>query len=210
MPPRSSWGSPRSAGGVSDLDVLGEDQDPDLGVAASDLGRGAEPLVGVGRGHPDVDYRDVRPVSPDLPQQVVDAVGYGDDVDPGLAEQRGKPVANQQAVVGYQDPHGITAVTVVPAPAVVATRSLPSSASTRSASPRCPDPLASSAPREDRLSGGGGWDRRRWPTVATLLGLEDEVLHDDPLIRVDRAGERVHGAPGDRSTAAMNRAAVAT
>jgi hypothetical protein len=52
----------------SDLDVLGEDQDPHLGIAAPDLRCGTEPFVGVRRWHPDVDDRDVRPVTADLPQ----------------------------------------------------------------------------------------------------------------------------------------------
>jgi len=35
------------------------------------------------------------------------------------------------------------------------------------------------------------------PAVLPDLGLEDEVLHDDPLVGVGGAGERTHRAPGD-------------
>jgi hypothetical protein len=38
----------------------------------------------------------------------------------------------------------------------------------------------------------------RYPAVVSDLGLEDEVLHDDPLVGVRGAGERAHRAPGDR------------
>ena len=45
---------------VAGLDVLREHEHADSRVALADLLRGAEPLVGVGRRHPDVDDRDVR------------------------------------------------------------------------------------------------------------------------------------------------------
>jgi hypothetical protein len=49
----------------------------------------------------------------------------------------------------------------------------------------------------DRVSAVGEWSRCGWPTVAALVGLEDEVFHHDPVVRIARAGERAHGASSD-------------
>src|SRR4249919_904010 len=130
----------------TDLHVLGQNQNPHPGIATADfLGR-AQTFVRVRRGHPDVDDRHIRLRIGDYGQEVVGAAGLGDDVDAGVAEQGREAVADQQVVVGNYDAHGITAVTVVPRPAGLTTARRPSSASTRSARPRSPEPLASSAP----------------------------------------------------------------
>ena len=49
-------------GGVALLDVLAEDQNRDLGLAAAQLDRGAHALVGLRRWHPHVDDREVGPM----------------------------------------------------------------------------------------------------------------------------------------------------
>ena len=96
--------------------MLGQDQDPDVGVAPSDLLGGTQALVGVGWRHPDIDDRHVRAVARDLEEQVVGTAGLRHHVDIGVAEQGRKPVADQQAVIGDHDAHGITAEIVVPVP----------------------------------------------------------------------------------------------
>ena len=65
---------------------------------------------------------------------------------PGVPEQPGQALAQQDAVLGDGYPHGISALTRVPPPTGLQTRSRPSSASTRSASPRRPEPASVSAP----------------------------------------------------------------
>ena len=51
--------------------------------------------------------------------------GLGGDLEPGLAEQRGDPLADEQVVVRDHDPHGSSAQTVVPPPGGLTTRSVP-------------------------------------------------------------------------------------
>ena len=75
------------------------------------------------RRHPDIDDRDIRLVARDLEEQVVGAGGLSDYVDAGIAEQGREPVADQQAVIGDHDAHGITAEIVVPVPSGLLMRS---------------------------------------------------------------------------------------
>ena len=128
----------------SDLDVLGEDQDSDLRVAPPNLLGGAQALVGVRRWHPNVDDRDIGLVADDLQEQVVRALCLSDHVDPGFAQQGREPVADQQAVIGNHDPHGITAEIVVPLPT------------------GCGCAADRPAPRPDRRGHGAPSPRRRW------------------------------------------------
>ena len=48
---------------VARLEVLGQDEHAAAGEVGADLVRRDQPFVGVGRGHPDVDDRHVRPGS---------------------------------------------------------------------------------------------------------------------------------------------------
>ena len=78
--------------------------------------RRAQPLVGVRRRHADVDDRDVGLVGADLAQQVLGVAGLGDDLEARLLEQARDALAQQHAVVGEDDAHGTSALTVVPSP----------------------------------------------------------------------------------------------
>src|SRR5439155_382035 len=128
------------------LDVLGEDQDAEAGMAAAGLDRGANPLVGEARRQPHVDDRQVGLVAADDPQQPVTVLGLGDDLDLVLAEQRDQALAEQQRVLGDHDPHGSSSSIVVPAPRGELIRSSPSSAATRARSPARPPPAGSAPP----------------------------------------------------------------
>ena len=55
-------------------------------------------------------------VARDLQEQVVGVRGLSDNLDTGIAEQGREPVADQQAIVGDHDAHGITAESSFPPP----------------------------------------------------------------------------------------------
>src|SRR3954452_11723325 len=142
--PRRALGEHAHRG--SQVDVLREDHDAGPRVPRADLVRGAHALVGVVRGHADVHDRDVGTMALDVPQETLRAARLRDHVDPGAAQEEFDACAGEQAVVRDHDPHGSSAMTTVPVPGGLTTRRLPCSASTRSASPRSPEPPASSAP----------------------------------------------------------------
>ena len=89
---------------VRRLDVLREKEDADTGVGHADLLRRAEPLVGVGRRHPDVHDGDVGLVHRDVAKQIVGGAGLRDDVEPGLLEQPRHALPEEHRVVGEDDP----------------------------------------------------------------------------------------------------------
>ena len=68
------------------------------------------------------------------------------DLDAGGLQHARDPFAQQQRVLADHDPHGITPRTRVPPPGGLSTTSVPSSAASRSAIPRSPEPAAGSAP----------------------------------------------------------------
>src|SRR3954447_21393512 len=82
----------------------------------------------------------------DLLEQVVGGRALRDDVKSRLGEQPRDALPQQNRVVCDSYAHGISARTVVPLAGGLQTRSFPSTASTRSARPRSPEPLAGSAP----------------------------------------------------------------
>ena len=115
-------------------------------MAAADLVRGLDALVGLRRRHADVHDRHVGLVLVDRGEQLLGVGRLGDDLDALAADERRDALAQQPAVVGDHDAHGRSAVTTVPAPGGLRMRSVPSSAATRSASPWSPVPADSSAP----------------------------------------------------------------
>ena len=89
------------------LDVLRQDEDADLrAVLGADRLRGPEALVGVGRRHPDVDDRDVGVVLADGDEERVGVADLGDDLEAGLDQQPGDPLAQEERVVGQDEPEG--------------------------------------------------------------------------------------------------------
>src|SRR5439155_14582597 len=103
-------------------------------------------VVGVGRGHADVDHCHIRLVRPHLAREVLGVARLRDDLMARLLEQPHDALAHQYRVVGHHYAHGIAAFTVVPSPGRLFISRTPSRAATRSASPRRPDPTVGSAP----------------------------------------------------------------
>src|SRR6185295_19104487 len=99
-----------------------------------------EPFVGVRGRHADVDHRDVRLVPAHLAQKLLAVAGLRDDVESRGIEDAHDSLAKQDGIVGDHYAHGTSARTRVPSPAGLVTSSRPSSAATRSPSPRSPDP----------------------------------------------------------------------
>src|SRR3954453_3562301 len=128
------------------LDVLREHEHAGLRLLGTD-GRGRpQTLVGLRRRHPDVDQRDVGLVGADLAQQVLRVSGLADDVHAGLLQQAYDALTQQDAVLGYDDSHGILARTVVPSPGGLTTSRRPSRPASLSARPLSPLPASNAAP----------------------------------------------------------------
>ena len=116
------------------LDVLREHEHRRARVLGADPVGGAQALVGVGRRHPDVDHRDVGMVGSDLAQQILGVAGLAGHFEAGFLEQARQTLAQQHGVVGDHDTDfgvthtGISARSLVPAPAGESSCMLPSSA----------------------------------------------------------------------------------
>src|SRR3954451_487404 len=132
--------------GDADLHVLREQHDAHVRMAAADLVRGLDALVGLRRRHADVDDGHIGLVLVHRREQLVGARGLGDDFDAPAPYERRDALAHERAVVRDHDAHGRSAVITVPIPGGLRTRSVPSSAATRPASPWSPLPPVSSAP----------------------------------------------------------------
>ena len=91
---------------VARLDVLGEDEHAGGRVPLADLLRRAQPFVGLGRRHPDVDDRDIGLVHRDVAQQVLGVSRLRDDVEAGVPEQARDSLAQEHGVVGEHDADG--------------------------------------------------------------------------------------------------------
>ena len=73
-------------------------------MALTDLPCRDEPLIRVGRRHPDVDDRHVGLVHRDVAQQVVGRPRLGDDLEPGLLQEARDALAQEHGVVGEHHP----------------------------------------------------------------------------------------------------------
>ena len=144
----------------------------------------------MGGRQPDVEDRDVRRQRGHPREQLVGAAAARQDLAAGVGQQAGDALAQQHAVLGDHDAHGISALTRVPPPRGLHTRSRPSSASTRSARPRSPEPPSVSAPPDavvddlDRhLAARAAHDDRRRRRLGVLAdvgqALGDEVVRRD-------------------------------
>ena len=87
-----------------ELHVLGQHQDGDLGVVATDVEGRLHPLVGVGGREPDVDDGDVGREAADLGQQLRRRAALGGHLEACVGEQPGEAVAQQDAVLGDGHP----------------------------------------------------------------------------------------------------------
>ena len=85
-------------------------------------------------------------VDGDEPDELLAGARLAENLDSVLGEQPCEPLPDDDGVVGEDHAHGIAAVTRVPSPAALSTSRWPSSASTRSRSPRRPAPSASAPP----------------------------------------------------------------
>ena len=65
-----------------------------------------EPLVGMGRRHPDIDDRDVGMELSNGREELGRIACLRDDVEPGFSEQPGDTLAKQDGVIGEGDPNG--------------------------------------------------------------------------------------------------------
>ena len=72
---------------------------------------GAQPFVGVGRRHPDVDDRHVRAQLPGGTQERVGVTDLRDHLEPGVDEQPCDALADEDRVVGQDEPEGHPAST---------------------------------------------------------------------------------------------------
>ena len=127
------------AEGIAGLDVLREDEDARLGKARADLRGRDEPLVGVGGRHADVDDGTSGGASSTTESSAPSSC-LAADIESLVLQQACQPVADERRVVGDHDAHGISATIRVPPPCGLSIVSSPSSAPTRSARPRSPDP----------------------------------------------------------------------
>lgn len=120
--------------------VLGENKHCRVGKALADGDRGTQPVVCPTRWHSHVGDHDVGAVAGDPTLQLGRVASLPNDIKAALSEQADQPLAVQRIVLTDRDSHGISARRAVPRPIGLAHVSVPSSAATRSASPRNPLP----------------------------------------------------------------------
>src|SRR5690242_17561681 len=123
----------KQPGGVPRLQVLRQDQHPDVRVGAADLFRRDQALVGMGGRHLDVDDRHVGMFPDHDPEELLGVAGLAGNVHAGVFEEAGCAFPDQHGIVGDHDPHDISARMVIPPFAPCPTWSWPFSAPIRSA-----------------------------------------------------------------------------
>src|SRR4051794_31732517 len=127
------------------LHVLAQHQHPHLRIPLTDPLRRTQPLIRMRRRHPDIHDRHIRLRKPHPPHQILRIINLANYLKPRIHQQPRHTLPQQHRIIREHYPHGITADTQVPAP-LLCTASVPSRASTRSASPRRPVPPSGSAP----------------------------------------------------------------
>src|SRR5262249_13319568 len=111
----------------------------------AELDRGARTLVCLVRRHPDVDDCDVWLVSAHGGLQLGRVPRLRRDLEAAVRQHASEPLAQEHRVLGDHDSHGISPRTSVPEPGTLSMTSRPPRASTRSDSPRRPEPFLCSA-----------------------------------------------------------------
>src|SRR5436190_16663076 len=111
-----------------------------------DFARRARALVCEARWHPDVDDNEVGILLGDRRQQAIGVAERRDDLMSAVFEEACEPLAKQHLVLGDHDPHGSSAIRVVPAPCSLSMRRVPPRATTRSERPHKPVPSIGAAP----------------------------------------------------------------
>jgi hypothetical protein len=92
--------------GVARFDVLGEDQHREARMIAAETEGGDEPFGGVRRWHSHVDDGEVRVEGGDRFEQLCRITRLGHDREARLGEQSGESFAEEDGVVGEDDPYG--------------------------------------------------------------------------------------------------------
>ena len=133
-------------GGVPLLDPLGQYEHADVGPAVPDHQGRAQPLVGKGRWHPDIDDDHVRIVRSHRAQELLGVPLGRRHLVARLGEQPGESLAQQDGILGDDYPHGNSAAMIVGPPDGDSTDSRPSTPETRSASPDSPGRWQSAPP----------------------------------------------------------------
>ena len=114
--------------GIAWFDVLGQDQNADLRMVRPYRPGRDEALVGVCRGHLDINDGHIRLRLADFPQQGLAVFRLGDDLDSRVPQQPDDPLPGEHDVFGHDYPHGISTPIHVGS-----TVRMPPSAPTRSA-----------------------------------------------------------------------------
>ena len=99
---------------VTGFNSLGQQEQAHRGPAFAEPAGRLGPFVGPGRGHSDVDQRDVWLVMCDRLFERPRVPHEGARFDTGFGQEAGEPLAPQDGVVRDHDPHGSTALIVVP------------------------------------------------------------------------------------------------
>ena len=126
--------------GMPHLDRLGEQEHRKSSLLGPNLLRDPGSLIGLSRrhAHVDDDYVGVR-LAHGL-AQLLGVAGLRDDLELRVGQYPSQALPEEDRVVRDYDAHGISATMRVPPAGGLSTRSRPPSASTRSASPRSPEP----------------------------------------------------------------------
>ena len=191
---------------VALLDVLREHEDRRLGDAGARLDRGAQALVGVGRGHANVDDREIGAVTLDGDEERIAVPDALDDLDLLVGEQPREALAQQHRVLCDHDAHGSSARTIVGPPAGLETVSVPSTVAARVVRPSSPPPGSIRAPPTPLSSTSTtivsvlARDAHLEPRRRGVLGRVRQRLGDDEVRRrLDRDGRpRRRGRPRSR------------